>query len=307
MAPTGYSPDFKWYADSAELNRYSGNSIEAMGFNGVFPYIGIGGGGTLPDKRLTRARYIDYVSTGIELPGAFVEGGINDADSGYEGGRTNAHIALLDLQTMSADIDIIIAVNDKTTFTEADIAYVRGFRDVVGYNRCGVYGFSDYLKAVHNLGYASYYHQCGSEPKRTGTDHFVNVWQHNNDSYNGLDVNQLLIEWRKNKGEDVINFFCRNGSGDVNSGFTDIVMEVGSLVYETDWSQYLAKRSEQVATLTGLDDIDYDALVHGSDGQKSIPNLLLQMIQKMDMPVNTAAVRNAIGGALKDAGTSLES
>jgi len=306
MAPSGYSPNYKYYADAADLNAYSAKSILGMGFSGVYPYVGIGGGGSLPNKRLTAERYLDYIQTGIEIPGAFVEFGTNDADSGYQGGVNNAQAAVNDLAAIGADIPLLIAVNDKTTWNNEDLEYVRGFSDVVGNHRCGVYGFSGYLQALRPFGYVSYYHQCGNSPIFTGTNSFVNVWQRNDGYVNGLDVNQQLMSWTHKEDDELINFFVDNASLNyTDKSYGRIVMEIGSLVYNTNWAQYQAKQKENIASLTGLETDDFNALVSCSDGQKSVPGLLEMMIQKLGMPVDTGAVQKAIGGALKNAGESL--
>lgn len=304
MSPHGYPTGYKYYADAGTLNAFDGSTIKGMGFDGVIPYIGIGGGGSLPDKRLTQARYLNYKRAGLEVPGAFVERDTSDADSGYNGGVANATAALNDLESMGISIQLIIAVNDKTTFNQADVDYVRGFRDTVGYNRTGVYGFSNYLRAVRTGKLACYYHQCGDSPIATGTDTFVNVWQRNDGYYKGLDVNQLLINWG-NGENDMIKFFARNGSGDVNKGFTDIVMEVGAYVFPTDWAQYQAKKNEGVAILTGLDDGPYTALVGATQSMLGMPAQLNQLLQKLDMPIDMAGVKHAISTALIDAGDSI--
>lgn len=305
MAPNGYPNGYRYLADSGRLNAYSGATIQTKGFDGVIPYVGIGGGGSLPDKRLSRTRYNDYINTGIAVPAAFVEGGTNDADGGYSQGLINAQAALADLEAMRIDIPIIIAVNDKTGWNANDIEYVRGFRDVVGNHRCGVYGFSTFLAAVHIHGYASYYHQCGNSPVSTGSDNFVHVWQRNDGVIDGLDVNQVLKSWTHLEDE-LINFFVDDGSRGTDGSFSRVVMEIGSLVYNTTWQQYQAKLSEGIASLTGLATDDFNALMACSDGQKSVPALIEMLIAKVGVPIDVAGVTKAVGGALKNAGTALD-
>lgn len=177
------------YADSAVLNSWDGSSLERVGFRGVIPYVGIGGGSGLPNKRLTRDRYLDFVSVGLDVPAVFVELGSYDADGGYNAGVANAQAAMADLIQLGISDVFVIAVNDKTGWVQADIDYVRGFVKVWG-SFAGVYGFSSFLEAVWSLVPGiRWFHQCGDRPDKTGTDDFVNVWQDNTRKISNLDVN----------------------------------------------------------------------------------------------------------------------
>jgi len=181
-------------ADSARLNSYTGAELLGKGFNGCIPYIGIGGGRSLPNKRLTAYRYNDYSGVGLEVPAFFVELGTADADGGFDAGVFNAQRALEDLVSMRifGDDFVVVAVNDKTSWSMADIDYVDGFQLVFG-RQTGVYGFADFLRYVYDaVPGIQYFHQCGLSPIKTGTHHFVNVWQDNTYNIDGIDVNHVL-------------------------------------------------------------------------------------------------------------------
>lgn len=182
------------FADSAELDSFSGTYLRSLGFTGCIPYVGIGGGSTLPHKRLTREAYLDYRSAGLAIPAVFVELNTYDADGGYSAGVANAHAALLDLGSLGIDATnmFVIACNDKTEYTQADLNYMVGFHSVWG-SQTGVYGFSNFLLDVYKMALGiGWYHQCGSVPSVTKTDFFVNVWQDNNYQIQGIDVNHVM-------------------------------------------------------------------------------------------------------------------
>lgn len=159
----------------------SGTALSAAGITGVIRYVGVGGGSSLPHKRLTRVEYADLVAAGRQVL-AVVELGTGDADTGYDGGVANARAAVADLAAITAGlppIRYVFAANDKPGWSQVDVDYVRGFRDVLGIAATGAYGFASFLQAVRAAGLAAVYWQAGEPPSATGTADFVHLWQRN--------------------------------------------------------------------------------------------------------------------------------
>lgn len=244
------------YADSGNLNRYSAVTLLKLGFVGVIPYVGIGGGPSMPYKRLTQDRWEDYVASGIQVPAAFVENGIYDADGGYWSGYHNAFTAMQDVESMGANIHTIIAVNDKTEWNQNDVDYVRGFRDVLGHDRTGVYGFSDFLREVHSQDFASVYIQCGNSPETTGTSDFVHLWQRNDMTANDdLDINVLLLPLPEsdtvaNILDEVIPREGTDGEGNPQQGITSLRATVAWL--DSTLTHILTKQDKLQAAVDEL-------------------------------------------------------
>lgn len=154
--------------------RPSGASVAAYPAEGVARYGGIGSSG----KRLTAAEFADLAAHGRQVR-MVAEKTTTDADAGYNAGVANARACEADRVTFGmSDSTIIYAANDKSSYTAADVDYVRGFRDVLGV-RAGAYGFGSYLAAIYAEGYvvAGNYWQAGPAPSRTGTSGFVGLWQ----------------------------------------------------------------------------------------------------------------------------------
>lgn len=157
---------------------YSGGAVPGAelaraGIAGVCRYVGIGSG----PKRLTAHEYADLIAHGIEVHGV-VEHTTTDADSGYAGGLTNARAALVDINTLTGGrgLDVVYAANDKPTFIQADVDYVRAFRDVFG-SRAGAYGFGTFLIACRAAGVASHFWLAGSPPSHWQLTGLVDKWQ----------------------------------------------------------------------------------------------------------------------------------
>ncbi|MGH7743612.1 MAG: glycoside hydrolase domain-containing protein [Candidatus Dormibacteria bacterium] len=154
------------------LGRPGGAALAAAGFTGVIRYVGI----SVSSKRLTAAEYTDLIGNGLSVLGV-VESTISEADNGYDAGVADAQAALADIDVITSGqgLPFVFAVNDKPTYIQADVDYVRGFRDVFG-GTTGAYGFTKFLAAIQIEGIASVYWQCGIQP--TG-DSGVHLWQRN--------------------------------------------------------------------------------------------------------------------------------
>lgn len=159
-----------------------GAALAAAGFTGVIRYVGIGGAA----KRLTAAEYADLTAHGLRVLGV-VESTTTEADNGYAAGVADARATLADLAQLSTPVPFVFATNDKPTYVQADVDYVRGFRDVLGMHRTGAYGFGDFLRAVANAGVASVFWQAGHPPNLTGTQDIVHFWQRQGTLGNGSD------------------------------------------------------------------------------------------------------------------------
>jgi glycoside hydrolase-like protein len=151
-----------------------GAALRAAGFTGVVRYVGIGGSA----KRLTAAEYADLSGNGLHVLGV-VESTTTEADNGYAAGVSDARAAQADIANLTGGrgLDFVFAANDKTTYIQADVDYVRGFADVLGVRKTGAYGFSDFLTAVRDAGVATVFWQAGHPPSITGTGGFVHFWQ----------------------------------------------------------------------------------------------------------------------------------
>jgi hypothetical protein len=157
--------------------RVSGAAMTAAGIVGAARYVGIGGAG----KRLTRAEYSDHVAHGRRTV-AVVEKNVTDADGGAAAGIANARLALADIRNITAGlapIQHVFATNDKPTFSQTDVDYVRAFRTVFAGTGIivGPYGFGLFLAACAKAGLAPIAWQAGPAPSRTGTTAIATFWQ----------------------------------------------------------------------------------------------------------------------------------
>lgn len=157
--------------------RVSGAAMAAAGIVGAARYVGIGGAG----KRLTRAEYRDHVAHGRRTV-AVVEKTVTDADGGTAAGTANARLALADIRNITAGlapIQHVFATNDKPTFSQTDVDYIRAFRAVFAGTGIivGPYGFGSFLAACAEAGLAPIAWQTGPAPSRTGTSAIATFWQ----------------------------------------------------------------------------------------------------------------------------------
>jgi hypothetical protein len=161
-----------------------GAGLQSAGIAGVVRYVGIGGS----SKRLTAAEYADLTGHGIKVLGV-VESTTTEADNGYGAGVSDAKAALSDIGSLTggAGLDLLFATNDKTTYVQADVDYVRGFADTLGVTKTGAYGFASFLSAVRAAGVATVFWQAGDPPSTTGTGDFVHFWQRQGTSGDATD------------------------------------------------------------------------------------------------------------------------
>lgn len=176
-------------------------ALRSAGFSGAVRYIALGSG----SKLITKQEYDDLVSGGIEVH--FVaEYGTTDGLGGYNAGVANARLALAAANALGAPSSSVIFAAADGHLNSAQVAvttaYVQGFRDVLGYNRTGIYGFSEVIGPCHAAGLAKFFWQCGSSPFSTGTSDYVNLWQRNGSTGSApttfaggiqCDINELLI------------------------------------------------------------------------------------------------------------------
>lgn len=155
----------------------SGAGLAAAGITGAIRYVGLGSSG----KRLTQPELDDLRAHGITVLGV-AESTTTEANNGYAAGQADAQTALAD--PVSTTLPVLFAANDQSTYTQADVDYVRGFRDVVGLARTGAYGFGDFLTACRDQGVASTFWQAGHPPNMTNTP-WVHFWQRQGTSGDG--------------------------------------------------------------------------------------------------------------------------
>lgn len=156
-----------------------GATLRAAGIVGCMRYVGIGSG----PKRLSVAEAADLHAAGRVVLG-IAESTTTRADAGYAAGVADAQAVLAD--PAAAGLPYVFATNDKPSFVQADVDYVRGFASVLG-KRAGAYGFASFLQAVHAQTPVSLYWQAGEPPNMTGTQGLVHFWQRQGTSGNGSD------------------------------------------------------------------------------------------------------------------------
>src|ERR1700758_526591 len=162
------------YADYS-AGRPGGAALRAAGFSGAIRYLFAGSAG----KLITAAEYADLVANGLDVL-CVVERGTTDADGGYTAGESTAQAALACARALGIPDDVVIcAANDKPGYSQADVDYVRGFRDVLGLGRTGAYGSGPYVALCATQSVASWLWQSGKSPARTGTTGIVSAWQRN--------------------------------------------------------------------------------------------------------------------------------
>lgn len=156
--------------------RPSGAALKNKGFVGVIRYVGGGSNA----KRLTRGEYANLVANGLQVKLVF-EIGIHDAEAGYSVGVANAKAARADATALGVPAGVVIyAASDEhmtAAQVQAGVQYVKGFRDVLGVECTGAYGFAEFVDAVHSAGFAHEYWKSGSAP--TAGEKFVTFWQRN--------------------------------------------------------------------------------------------------------------------------------
>jgi hypothetical protein len=164
--------------------RPSGAALKAAGFTGVIRYIGLGSEG----KQLNAPEYRDLVATfGAASVLLVAEASTADAwgtetDDDYARGLANGRTALADARAQGVpdSVGLACAADAHAQAFQIDdvVRYAKGFRDAVGQDRCGFYGFSETLAAVRAAGIGSWYWRCGSEPTAAEKT-WVNFWQRN--------------------------------------------------------------------------------------------------------------------------------
>jgi hypothetical protein len=199
-------------------------ALKAAGFTGVIRYIGLGSAG----KLITAAEYADYAVSGVQVL-LVVELNTTDAQGGYAAGVANATIALNDARGMGLPDSVGIAAACDEHLTAGQIttclAYVQGFRDVLGYSRTGAYGFAEFVDAVHSAGLAGWWWKCGNAPTLQESQ-WVTFWQRNN----GLTTEVI------NKVQVDIN----DQDNSISSGVVDMTPE------EHGWLEDAMRRIQQM-------------------------------------------------------------
>lgn len=171
------------YADYS-AGRPAGAQLKAAGFGGVIRYIGLGSEG----KQLIASEYKDLVTVfGAQNVLLVAEAGTGDAwgtdtDDDYARGLAYGKTSVADARAQGVPdwVPLACAADAHAQAFQIDdvVRYARGFEAAVGKARCGFYGFSETLNAVHDAGVGSWYWRCGSEPTAAEKT-WVNFWQRN--------------------------------------------------------------------------------------------------------------------------------
>lgn len=171
--------------------RPGGAALKAAGITGVIRYVGVGSAG----KRINSAEYADLIANGVEVL-LVVELGIHDAEGGYSIGVRNATDALNDARGMGVPDSVGIAAACDEHLTAGQIttalAYVQGFRDVLGATRTGAYGFAEFVDAVHAAGMAGWWWKCGTAPTLSESQ-WVTFWQRNT-GQTTQTINKVVVD-----------------------------------------------------------------------------------------------------------------
>lgn len=171
--------------------RPGGAALKAAGITGVIRYVGVGSAG----KRINAAEYHDLVANGVQVL-LVVELGINDVAGGYPAGVANATAALNDARGMGIPDSVGIAAACDEHLASSQIptalAYVQGFRDVLGSTRTGAYGFAEFVDAVHAVGTAGWWWKCGTAPTLSESQ-WVTFWQRNSGQTTET-INKVVVD-----------------------------------------------------------------------------------------------------------------
>jgi glycoside hydrolase-like protein len=261
-------------------------TLAAAGFSGAIRYIGKGTAG----KRLTAAERADFDAH--RFPYLLVcELDTHDAEGGYESGKAYGAVALADARAKGVpdSVGIACAADEHLTTAQVPTAvdYARGFRDAVGQDRMGAYGFSEFVAAVRAAGIGTWFWQAGNPPAVTGTDGFVHFWQRNGYDraqtttvVGGIecDINvQLrpLPAAEERKSSEMASFYVKLSTCTVDNGVItaapDCAEQCGPLFTGTDFANAQATVAKGQASMTGLLDQEWDDRVRKSRDQESIP------------------------------------
>lgn len=173
--------------------RLTGQAVKSAGGGFVIRYVALGGS----SKWIDAGEYASMRAAGVTV--LFVaERDTTDADGGYVAGQINATAARNYIVSIGAPANsLIFAANDRNVpVTPAQLDYVRAFRDVLGVNSTGAYGFTNFIQAVRSAGTASVLWQAGVQPYASSGVHF---WQRNagttQETISGVtvDINDQLL------------------------------------------------------------------------------------------------------------------
>jgi hypothetical protein len=296
-------------------NTLSGTTLVAAKIYGALRYVGIGTG----PKRMTVAERNDLTAHSITVFG-IAESTVTEADNGYNAGVRDAQAVLAD--PASVGLQYIFAVNDKPTYIQSDVDYVRGFASVLG-TRASAYGFASFLVAVRTQTPVSLYWQAGLPPNMTGTQSFVHFWQRQGTSGNGsdgpanpttaviggvtCDLNNQLLEVVVTQPADIWSYAIPNplfdstvtDSADVRShkAYTAAQFLVGD--WRNDLQTQQTVSANQVALLSALKTLP-------TGGQVDVPTLVAALAAPLEaalaplLPqgVTAAQMAHELGAAL---------
>jgi hypothetical protein len=142
-------------------------------------------------KHITMAEYTDLLDAGVGVFLVF-EDVISDAFGGYIAGLAHAQRALAGAAAVGYTGVIFLSVDDHVTPAQMPAVqdYFVGAASVLGWDRLGVYGFSETLAAVQG---ARAYWLCGHHPLPGS---IANIWQRNTGTVHvagvECDVNELI-------------------------------------------------------------------------------------------------------------------
>lgn len=304
--------------------RPGGAALKAAGVTGVLRYLWAGSS----SKLITAAEYQDLVANGIRVA-LVVEQSVDDAWKAvddYAQGQSWASSARSTARALGIPDTVPIAAAadahaSGSQITDA-VAYVKGFRDVLGLQRTGIYGFREVVTAVRSAGVASWFWLCGSAPS-TSDQTWLHFWQRNDGTttVSGVtaDINvqyqplpqEITVDWSDTigtrpggtpvkAGDALANLYLGAYYGGGDAGKSAVYPTVNNLVTKIDnLVTQINGVAVQVIQLTGAETQEQQAVLAAiADVKTTIQNL------PPDQPVDVDALAAQLADAVKTAATA---
>jgi hypothetical protein len=319
----------RWADYSA--GRPSAAALKAAGFGGVLRYLWAGSS----SKLITAIEYQDLVANGLQVA-LVVEQSIDDAWKAvddYAQGQSWAALARSAARAMGIPDTVPIAAAadahaSGSQITDA-VAYTKGFRDVLGLQRTGIYGFREVVTAVRVAGAASWFWLCGSAPS-TEDQSWLHFWQRNDGTttVSGViaDINEhyqplpqeITMDWsdtigtRKDgtpvkAGDALVNLYLGAYYGGGSAGRNAVFPTVNGIDAKVDnLVTQVSGVATQVITLTGAETQETQAVTQGQQAVLAAIADVKTTIQNLppNQPVDVDALAAQLADSVKTAATT---
>lgn len=154
--------------------KLTGAQVRDAGYGGAIRYIDAPE--LLGTKHTSISEYQSLLAAGRTVYLVF-ERLNTDADAGLAQGVNNARRALAGAQLLGYTGPIFFCKDENTPVTAANVDYIRGAANVLGWARTGGYGFRSFIAALQTQTPCSTFWQCG---RRSELLPKVQLWQDNN-------------------------------------------------------------------------------------------------------------------------------